>query len=150
MISSRAARRSAAGEPNEPASISSIAADIRTLIPSTAYSTAGLVPVLFLSAPFRLVVSTSASYTFTATANRTLIANFKKVGTISTSADPTGGGTTSGGGVYLEGTSVILTAAANPGYTFLRWTGPQFISTDPTFSFFSGGGGPFASFISSS
>ena len=43
------------------------------------------------------VVSTSASYTFTASGNRTLVANFTQVPTyaITTSASPTAGGATS-------------------------------------------------------
>ncbi len=67
-------------------------------------------------------VSASASYTFTATANRTLVANFVAGYSITTSAFPSIGGTTSGGGTINLGDSVTLVATANPGYTFINWT----------------------------
>lgn len=37
-------------------------------------------------------------------------------------ASPSGGGTVTGGGLYEEGTSVQITAVANTGYTFVRWS----------------------------
>ncbi|MDQ7816907.1 MAG: hypothetical protein RDU14_07745, partial [Melioribacteraceae bacterium] len=68
-------------------------------------------------------VSTSTSYSFTATSNRTLVANFAaKTYTISTSSSPSAGGTTSGGGSKTHGSSVTLTATANTGYNFVNWT----------------------------
>jgi hypothetical protein len=70
-------------------------------------------------------VSTTASYTFNATANRDLVANFAVIGgvtrTISTVASPLLGGTTSGGGVVADGSSVTVVATANPGYKFDKW-----------------------------
>ncbi len=69
-------------------------------------------------------VSSSPSYTFSAQANRTLIANFVPVGaakTISTSSLPSNGGSTTGDGAYAIGTSATVVATANLGYKFSRW-----------------------------
>ncbi|MDQ7816908.1 MAG: hypothetical protein RDU14_07750, partial [Melioribacteraceae bacterium] len=82
-------------------------------------------------------VSTSTSYSFTATSNRTLVANFAvKTYTISTSSSPSAGGTTSGGGSKTHGSSVTVTATANTGYNFVNWTesGNQ-VSTSTSYSF---------------
>ena len=73
------------------------------------------------------VVSTAASYTFTLTANRTLVANFTanpiQVNyTIAVGALPSGGGTVSGGGTFASGSSRTVTATANSGFTFANWT----------------------------
>ena len=56
--------------------------------------------------------------------------------TISASANPTAGGTVTGAGQYYESTECTLTATANEGYTFVKWTknGAQ-VSTDATISF---------------
>lgn len=67
-------------------------------------------------------VSSSASYTFTASANRSLVANFTPACTITASASPGAGGTVSGGGTYNSGLNVTVIATANPGYAFLDWT----------------------------
>lgn len=42
--------------------------------------------------------------------------------TISVSADPTDGGTVSGDGTYDQGTDCTVTAEANPGFVFNKWT----------------------------
>ncbi|MEI6083193.1 MAG: PQQ-dependent sugar dehydrogenase [Verrucomicrobiota bacterium] len=42
--------------------------------------------------------------------------------TISTSASPVAGGSTSGGGSFLSGTTVTVTAIANGGYSFADWS----------------------------
>ncbi len=71
------------------------------------------------------VVSTAASYTFTLTANRNLVANFtvNPVNyTIALSASPSAGGTVSGSGTFTAGTPRTVTATANSGYTFANWT----------------------------
>ena len=56
--------------------------------------------------------------------------------TISTSSNPSNGGSTTGGGTYNQGATCTLTAIANNGYTFQRWTrnGTQ-VSTSATYSF---------------
>ena len=72
------------------------------------------------------VVSTNANYTFTVSGNRTLVANFSlqapNTYTINVSPNPSAGGTVTGGGSYQQGQSCTVTATANTGYTFLRWT----------------------------
>ena len=68
------------------------------------------------------VVSSTASYSFVANADRTLVANFTPILTITTSSSPVAGGTTSGGGSYGSGTSVTVGATANAGYAFANWT----------------------------
>jgi hypothetical protein len=42
--------------------------------------------------------------------------------TINVSANPTNGGTVTGGGTYILGQSCTVTATANNGYTFTNWT----------------------------
>ncbi len=85
------------------------------------------------------VVSTNASYSFTVTSNRTLVAHFTanpQSYTITVSANPTNGGTVSGGGTYQQGQNCTVTAIANSGFTFTNWTenGNQ-VSTNASYSF---------------
>lgn len=82
------------------------------------------------------VVSTNANYTFSATANRTLVANFQENSTPSdtytviTYANPSNGGYTIGEwddvhGTFVQfpaGSVVTLEAVAYTGYTFTSWT----------------------------
>ena len=84
-----------------------------------------------------VIVSTLASYTFTATADRALVANFGQVTyTITTSASPVEGGSTSGSGIYNSGDNVTVFATANAGYSFVNWTeGGVVVSTLPSYSF---------------
>ena len=82
-------------------------------------------------------VSPDLSYTFTVTGNRTLVAHFQVHSyTISVSADPSDGGTVTGGGTYTHGQNCEVTAAPATGYNFIRWTenGNQ-VSTNPNYSF---------------
>ena len=83
------------------------------------------------------VVSTNASYTFTVNANRTLVANFTLNSyTITATANPSVGGTVSGGGNYNYGASCTLTATANQGYTFTNWTeNGNVVSTNANYTF---------------
>ncbi len=67
------------------------------------------------------VVSTSATYQFSASADRTLTANFTAAAAIITMNNSVGG-TTSGGGSYACGSTATVTATADPGYTFIGWT----------------------------
>ena len=83
------------------------------------------------------VASTSASYTFTANANRTLVANFALTTySITTSSSPSGGGSTSGGGTKNCGSSVTVTATTNSGYNFVNWTeGGTQVSASASYTF---------------
>lgn len=69
------------------------------------------------------VVSSNANYTFTVNSNRTLVANFtENTYTITVSANPSNGGTATGGGTFTYGQNCTVTATANTGYTFTNWT----------------------------
>jgi hypothetical protein len=83
------------------------------------------------------VVSTSPSYTFTASSNRTLVANFAQITySINTSSSPSGSGTTSGGGTVNCGSSVTVTATTNSCYSFVNWTeNGNVVSTSPSYTF---------------
>jgi len=85
-----------------------------------------------------VVVSTSASYSFTANSNRTLVANFAlKTYTISASAAPSGSGSVSGAGNYNCGSSVTLTGTPiNRCFEFVNWTeGTSVVSTSANYTF---------------
>ena len=85
------------------------------------------------------IVSTSASYSFTANADRSLTAVFSAViptYTISASIDPAGSGTVTGAGQYQKGAIVTLVAAAGDGYEFSGWQeNGQTVSTGETYTF---------------
>ena len=56
--------------------------------------------------------------------------------TISATADPVEGGSVEGANTYNYGTSVTLTATANPGYEFVNWTkAGEEVSTDASYTF---------------
>ena len=69
-----------------------------------------------------VIVSTNASYQFTMAGNRALVANFTSQYALSLSSSPAAGGTTGGAGSFTAGSSVIVTATPNTGYTFVNWT----------------------------
>jgi uncharacterized repeat protein (TIGR02543 family) len=83
------------------------------------------------------VVSTSTSYSFTVSANRTLVANFNLLTySISTSSSPAAGGSTSGGGTYNYGNGATVSADPATGYQFVNWTqGGTSVSTNSSYSF---------------
>ena len=84
-------------------------------------------------------VSTQANYTFTVNGNRNLVAHFDEIivtYTVTTSSNPVNGGTTTGGGTFDSGTSCTVTATANPGYAFEKWTKNNAqVSTNPSYTF---------------
>ena len=67
-------------------------------------------------------VSTNANYSFTVYGNRNLIANFRKNYTISVTANPTIGGSVTGGGTYYQNQTCTVQATAKTGYKFVNWT----------------------------
>ena len=83
------------------------------------------------------VVSTEAEYSFTVTAAGDYVANFTLNSyQITVTANPTEGGTVTGGGTYDHGTTCTLTATVNEGYTFANWTkNGQVVSTEAEYSF---------------
>ena len=82
-------------------------------------------------------VSTTASYAFPATANRTLVAHFAPIAiSISVSASPTAGGSVSGAGSYSYNSTAIVTATAATGYQFVNWSeGGTAVSTTASYAF---------------
>ncbi len=68
------------------------------------------------------VVSTSAAYTFTVTANRTLVANFIQMLTVTATAEPQIGGSITGAGNYTANAVVSMEAFPNAGYAFNNWS----------------------------
>ena len=82
-------------------------------------------------------VSTDASYTFTVTRSRVLVANFELiVREIIVLANPPTGGTVSGGGIYARGANATVAADANEFYSFINWTeGGTQVSTDASYTF---------------
>jgi uncharacterized repeat protein (TIGR02543 family) len=82
------------------------------------------------------IVSTNASYQFTMAGNRALVANFTSQYALSLSSSPAAGGTTGGAGSYTAGSSVIVTATPNTGYTFVNWTdNGVVVSTSASYTF---------------
>ena len=83
------------------------------------------------------VVSAEATYSFTVTENASYVAVFSLNSyTVSASANPSAGGTVSGGGTYNYGSNCTLTATANTDYTFTNWTeNGEVVSTEATYSF---------------
>jgi uncharacterized repeat protein (TIGR02543 family) len=82
-------------------------------------------------------VSTNATYSFTATVSRTLVANFAlKSYTISVSANNPTYGSVSGGGTFMHFELVTVTATANASYNFVSWKeADTVVSTAAEFSF---------------
>ena len=67
-------------------------------------------------------------------ANAVLYAQWTKL--FAVSAFPTEGGTVSGGGVYGDGTSAVVTATADEGYVFVNWTeNGAVVSSDASYTF---------------
>jgi uncharacterized repeat protein (TIGR02543 family) len=96
------------------------------------------------------VVSTNSSYSFSATANRTLVANFQQNSTPSdtytviTYSNPSNGGYTVGewdgdNNTYIHfpaGSTVTLEAVPYTGYTFVSWTeNGSVVSTNAVYTF---------------
>lgn len=67
-------------------------------------------------------VSTNTNYSFTVTGNASYVAHFQQQYTINATANPTNGGTVTGGGTYASGSTCFLHAVANSGYEFVKWT----------------------------
>lgn len=83
------------------------------------------------------VVSSNATYTFTVTGNRTLVANFTLNSyNVSVVANPVDGGSVTGAGTYNHNSNVIVSATANIGYQFANWTEDgSVVSTNANYSF---------------
>jgi len=82
-----------------------------------------------------VVQSTSPNYQFTASGDRSLVANFSQISyNISTSAGT--GGTATGDGTFGCGSTVTVTATADSCHTFVSWTENGVVqSTSPSYQF---------------
>ncbi len=87
------------------------------------------------------VVSTAADFNFTMPAsNTTLTANFNQGQpsqyTVNVIANPSNGGSVSGGGQYQAGQQVTISASANNGFEFVGWRDGNFtVSTQTSYTF---------------
>lgn len=83
-----------------------------------------------------VAVSSASPYVFTASVDRTLTAVFAPAYTIATESQPSFGGTATGGGIYNEGTEVVVSAEAGPGYVFAYWAeGGTPVSVEAVYAF---------------
>lgn len=82
-------------------------------------------------------VSTNANYSFTVTEAASYVAHFQiQSYAILASANPSSGGSVSGGGTYNYGQTCTLTATAANGYNFVNWTeNGNVVSADASYSF---------------
>jgi hypothetical protein len=83
-----------------------------------------------------VVVSTDAIYTFMVVEGGNYVATFApNEFQINVTANPSNGGTVTGTGTYGYGATAILTATANPGFTFVNWTkNGVVVSTNASFT----------------
>ena len=82
-------------------------------------------------------VGTEATYSFEVTGAASYVAHFEINNyEITTAVNPASGGTATGDGNYNHFETCTLTATANPGYQFVRWTkGTETVSTDEVYTF---------------
>ena len=83
------------------------------------------------------VVSTEANYSFTVTDSATYIAHFTvQTYTVTVAANPTEGGTVSGGGSFTYGQTCTVYASSNTCYVFDNWTeNGSIVDSLPDYSF---------------
>jgi hypothetical protein len=83
------------------------------------------------------IVSVDSSYQFSADKNRNVTANFElKSYAISAEIQPLEGGTVSGDSTYSYGSTAVLTATPNIGYSFVNWSENEItVSEDSLYSF---------------
>ncbi|HND55931.1 MAG TPA: InlB B-repeat-containing protein, partial [Pirellulaceae bacterium] len=80
--------------------------------------------------------NSAASYTFTVTTNRNLVAKFKPVYTLTVSGEPANGGEVDADTTYDPGDPSVMKAQANPGWAFVNWTQNGVpVSDDPEYKF---------------
>ena len=82
-------------------------------------------------------VSSNATFTFTVNASVTYVAHFQtKSYTVTVSAQPSNGGTVSGGGTFNYGQSCTVHAAPAEGFAFMNWTdGGDVVSNNADYTF---------------
>ena len=81
------------------------------------------------------IISTNAIYTFPINANRTLVANFTLIpaNNVALNVTAINGSVLANPSqaTYLQGSSVVLTATPDPGYSFTSWSGDAIGSVSP-------------------
>ena len=84
-----------------------------------------------------VVVSTNPEYSFVASANRNLVANFElETYNVSVQITPDNAGTVEGAGVHSYGSEITLKATANAGYVFVCYMeNEEVVSDKATYSF---------------
>jgi uncharacterized repeat protein (TIGR02543 family) len=81
-------------------------------------------------------VSQDSIFHYQMNGNKTLVANFTNQYVVILLASPVEGGSTSGWGLYNNGSLVNAVATPNPGFTFSNWTeNGTVVSTDANFTF---------------
>ena len=81
-------------------------------------------------------VSNDATYSFTVTGERSLVAVFLPIYVITAEANDPNYGTVTGGGTFVVGTTCTLVATPAEGYEFINWTeNGETASTDAEYSF---------------
>ncbi len=84
------------------------------------------------------IISTDTPLTFTASADRTITADFRELEeyTVAVEAVPNSSGTVTGGGVVKEGGQITVTAVPNPEAVFVNWKkGDVVVSTSAQYTF---------------
>ncbi|MBU2649353.1 MAG: VCBS repeat-containing protein [Bacteroidetes bacterium] len=84
------------------------------------------------------IVTTQHEYTFTVNSDRTFYAHFEQLTySITTSADPLTGGSTTGDGTYYYNDEVTVEATPEPDWNFLNWTeNAVIVSSDELYTFY--------------
>ncbi|MFM7838821.1 MAG: InlB B-repeat-containing protein, partial [Chitinophagaceae bacterium] len=92
------------------------------ILPPSATTTQASIYANFANNPITTANIVALLSTFCSSANYNVM----------TSSNPVAGGTTTGGGTYVTGVNVTVTATANSGYSFVSWTenGNQVSTTD--------------------
>ena len=81
-------------------------------------------------------VNSASSYTFTVTTNRSLVAKFKPVYTLTVSSEPAAGGEVDADTTYDPGDLSVMKAQPEPGWAFVNWTQNGVpVSDDPEYKF---------------
>lgn len=81
-------------------------------------------------------VSTSLSYSLVVDSDRTVTAEFSREFDIATVSEPGNGGTTEGGGKYIDGQVATLSATPAAGFRFDAWIqDTEVVTTQPTYQF---------------
>ena len=90
----------------------------------------------YSNSSYTALVSSSASYSSTMTADLTLYAKFVAQYTVTASVSPSGSGTVTGTGTYDTGTSVTVIATPATDYSFVNWTSNgTVVSTSASYTF---------------